>query len=243
MGCDRAGWYSWDRLDNGGRPSAERIHPEWQQISVGDRCSTSTPGGNAWFEVAPSSRSGSSRCARRSTVRGRPFDAAGPATALSPTRSGASCSMSSPGGRTRLVVSGYGRPAALAQGDREPPVLGARPLDHADPPVRRPAAPGPGDRPVSAGAAPSLDALVGALARAGAPAERRGPRDARVVGLRRRRAGAEDQAAGQVAVPRLQHPRAPAGHVPRRGAAQPAPGTAPVPAHRRDRAGPGAGSR
>jgi hypothetical protein len=24
MGCDRAGWYSWDRLDNGGVPSAER---------------------------------------------------------------------------------------------------------------------------------------------------------------------------------------------------------------------------
>jgi hypothetical protein len=26
MGCDRAGWYSWDRLDNGGRPSTDRIH-------------------------------------------------------------------------------------------------------------------------------------------------------------------------------------------------------------------------
>src|SRR6266540_4220396 len=35
MGCDRAGWYSWDRLDNGGRPSAERIHPEWQGASGG----------------------------------------------------------------------------------------------------------------------------------------------------------------------------------------------------------------
>jgi hypothetical protein len=27
MGCDRAGWYSWDRLDNSGVPSAEDIHP------------------------------------------------------------------------------------------------------------------------------------------------------------------------------------------------------------------------
>ena len=27
MGCDRAGFYSWDRLDNGGRPSATEIHP------------------------------------------------------------------------------------------------------------------------------------------------------------------------------------------------------------------------
>ena len=37
MGCDRAGWYAWDRLDNGGVPSAERIHPEWQDLSLGDR--------------------------------------------------------------------------------------------------------------------------------------------------------------------------------------------------------------
>jgi len=28
MGYDRAGWYSWDRLDNGGRPSAREVHPE-----------------------------------------------------------------------------------------------------------------------------------------------------------------------------------------------------------------------
>jgi hypothetical protein len=27
-GGDRGGWYSWDRLDNGGRPSATEIHPE-----------------------------------------------------------------------------------------------------------------------------------------------------------------------------------------------------------------------
>jgi hypothetical protein len=36
MGCDRAGWYSWDRLDNAGVSSADLIHPEWQQIAVGD---------------------------------------------------------------------------------------------------------------------------------------------------------------------------------------------------------------
>jgi proline iminopeptidase len=33
MGCDRAGWYSWDRLDNAGRPSAEHIIPEWQTLA------------------------------------------------------------------------------------------------------------------------------------------------------------------------------------------------------------------
>ena len=36
MGCTRAGWYSYDGLDNGGRPSAERIVPELQDVELGD---------------------------------------------------------------------------------------------------------------------------------------------------------------------------------------------------------------
>jgi len=36
MGGDRGGWYSWDRLDNGGRPSATQVHREWQHLAVGD---------------------------------------------------------------------------------------------------------------------------------------------------------------------------------------------------------------
>jgi hypothetical protein len=36
MGCRRAGWYSYDGLDNGGVPSAERIVPELQRAEVGD---------------------------------------------------------------------------------------------------------------------------------------------------------------------------------------------------------------
>ena len=51
MGCDRAGFYSWDRLDNGGVPSAERIHPEWQDLERGGRI-VSTPDGRFWFDVA-----------------------------------------------------------------------------------------------------------------------------------------------------------------------------------------------
>jgi len=51
MGCDRAGWYSWDRLDNGGVPSSEHIRPQWQKLSVSDHLA-STPNGSAWFEVA-----------------------------------------------------------------------------------------------------------------------------------------------------------------------------------------------
>jgi hypothetical protein len=36
MGCTRAGWYSYDGLDNGGKPSAERIVPELQDVQIGD---------------------------------------------------------------------------------------------------------------------------------------------------------------------------------------------------------------
>jgi hypothetical protein len=36
MGCQRAGWYSWDLLDNAGVPSADHIIPELQTIRVGD---------------------------------------------------------------------------------------------------------------------------------------------------------------------------------------------------------------
>ncbi len=36
MGRGRAGWYSWDLLDNGGTPSAQELHAEWQSIAVGD---------------------------------------------------------------------------------------------------------------------------------------------------------------------------------------------------------------
>ena len=35
MGSDRAGWYAYDFVDNGGRPSAERILPEFQSVGVG----------------------------------------------------------------------------------------------------------------------------------------------------------------------------------------------------------------
>lgn len=36
MGSGRAGWYSYDFIDNGGRRSAEEILPEFQHISLGD---------------------------------------------------------------------------------------------------------------------------------------------------------------------------------------------------------------
>jgi proline iminopeptidase len=50
MGYDHAGWYSWDRLDNGGRASATELHPEWQQLATGDYMKAWSPGGpvEAW---------------------------------------------------------------------------------------------------------------------------------------------------------------------------------------------------
>jgi len=36
MGCGRAGWYSYDWIDNLGRPSARCILPEHQTIGIGD---------------------------------------------------------------------------------------------------------------------------------------------------------------------------------------------------------------
>jgi proline iminopeptidase len=53
MGGDRGGWYSWDRLDNGGRPSAKEVHAEWQDLALGDYLKYWTRGGpvDAW-EVA-----------------------------------------------------------------------------------------------------------------------------------------------------------------------------------------------
>jgi hypothetical protein len=36
MGFGRAGWYSYDWIDNLGRKSATRVHEEWQDVNTGD---------------------------------------------------------------------------------------------------------------------------------------------------------------------------------------------------------------
>ena len=35
MGAGRAGWYSYDFIDNGGRPSTHRVLPEFQSVAIG----------------------------------------------------------------------------------------------------------------------------------------------------------------------------------------------------------------
>ncbi len=51
LGCQRAGWYSYDLLDNGGIPSAEQIIPEYQHLEIGDMVKA-TPKGDFGFPVA-----------------------------------------------------------------------------------------------------------------------------------------------------------------------------------------------
>jgi hypothetical protein len=52
MGCGRAGWYSYDLLDNGRRPSAEQIVPEWQRVSLGDHVpSDPSERSRFWFTI------------------------------------------------------------------------------------------------------------------------------------------------------------------------------------------------
>lgn len=44
IGCQRAGWYSYDLLDNGGQPSAVRILKEHQHLVAGDTISMEPKG-------------------------------------------------------------------------------------------------------------------------------------------------------------------------------------------------------
>ena len=114
MGCDRAGWYSWDLLDNRGGASAERIHPEWQEIHVGDRLA-SKPDGSTWFEVATLEPEHFLALRASFDVRGRPFDPAGTRPQFYSDSLWAFLLEELPGDRTRLVVSGYAaaRPRAV----------------------------------------------------------------------------------------------------------------------------------
>jgi hypothetical protein len=53
IGYRKAGFYSWDRLDNDGIPSAERILDEYQNIAVGDTIPLSKEAGARVVELDP----------------------------------------------------------------------------------------------------------------------------------------------------------------------------------------------
>lgn len=106
MGTDRAGWYSWDRLDNWGHPSAERIHPEWQTIALGDRLSAMADG-SIWWEVAALEPERFLGLRMSLDLRGRPFDPGEPHPRFSTDSLWGFLLEEESSGRTRLVVSGY----------------------------------------------------------------------------------------------------------------------------------------
>jgi hypothetical protein len=106
MGVDRAGWYSWDRLDNFRLRSAERIHPEWQDIAVGDHL-TAKPDGSEWWEVAALEPERFLSLRMSLDLRGRPFDPAGAPPRFYTDSTWGFLLDELPGARTRLVVSGY----------------------------------------------------------------------------------------------------------------------------------------
>jgi proline iminopeptidase len=106
MGHDRAGWYSWDRLDNFGSRSAKHIHPEWQHISVKDRL-LSTPDGMHWFEVA--ALEPERFLALRATMgrHGRQVPSSGVRPSVYSDSVWCFLLEEFPGDRTRLIVSVY----------------------------------------------------------------------------------------------------------------------------------------
>ena len=108
LGGDRGGWYSWDRLDNGGRPSATEVHPEWQDLGLGDHVKYRRRHGpvDAW-EVAAFEPNRFLGLRGLTDLRGRNLD---------PTQARPSAYIEGlwgfqlndlPGGRTRLVIGGY----------------------------------------------------------------------------------------------------------------------------------------
>jgi proline iminopeptidase len=106
MGVDRGGWYSWDLLDNFGRRSTERIHPEWQQISVGDHF-IAKPDGSFWWAVAACEPERFLLLRMSLDLRGRPFDPTRPPPPFYTDSTWGWLLEELPSGRTRIVESGY----------------------------------------------------------------------------------------------------------------------------------------
>lgn len=103
MGYGRAGWYSWDHLDNFGHASAQEIHPEWQKVAVGDYLTQSE---GVW-EVAALDPERFLGLRTAVDLRGRAFDPAGPPPRFYTDSLWGFLLEQLPDGRTRLVVSGY----------------------------------------------------------------------------------------------------------------------------------------
>ncbi|MDQ0260432.1 proline iminopeptidase [Sinomonas atrocyanea] len=109
LGGDRGGWYSWDRLDNGGRPSADRIHPEWQDLKLGDTVKywTKRYGAVDAWTVAVLEPNRFLGLHGLSDLMGRRLDPAQPRPSAYTEGLWGFQLKELPGGRTRLVIGGY----------------------------------------------------------------------------------------------------------------------------------------
>jgi proline iminopeptidase len=109
LGGDRAGWYSWDHLDNAGRPSAREVHPEWQHLAVGDTVKYRTRRHglvDAW-QVAVLEPNRFLGLHGLSDVRGAALDPRQPRPATYTEGLWGFRLDELPDGRTRLVIGGY----------------------------------------------------------------------------------------------------------------------------------------
>ncbi|MDQ4491885.1 hypothetical protein RBS60_16920 [Sinomonas sp. ASV486] len=109
LGGDRGGWYSWDRLDNGGHPSARSIHPEWQALAVGDTVKywTGRDGAVDAWTVAVLEANRFLGLHGLSDLRGRPLDPAKPRPAAYTEGLWGFLLNELQDGETRLVIGGY----------------------------------------------------------------------------------------------------------------------------------------
>jgi proline iminopeptidase len=106
MGYGRAGWYSWDHLDNWGQASAESIHPEWQDIALGDHL-PAMPDNKAWWEVAALEPGRFLGLRATYDLLMRPLDRSRDKPRSYTDSLWGFLLEEQPGGKTRLIVSGY----------------------------------------------------------------------------------------------------------------------------------------
>ena len=51
LGCDRAGWYSIDAFDHGGKPSIDHLSEGWETRKIGDKLWALPDDHDGFFEV------------------------------------------------------------------------------------------------------------------------------------------------------------------------------------------------
>lgn len=108
MGWDRGGWYSWDRLDNAGHRSATSVHPEWQDLAVGDQLRAWSPSGLlAPWEVAALEPNQFLGLHKLTDLRGHSLDSRQPRPAAYLEGFWGFQLTKLPGKRSRLVIGGY----------------------------------------------------------------------------------------------------------------------------------------